>query len=292
MDKFKCNTCGEEKDVSEFYKKKDSKLGHEKICNICFQKRVKKNRQIKKSGGVVKEPRLIIDNKTTCSNCKEWKHISEFYENKKSSIGLTYRCKECMNVATSASENKEARGVYQKQRKIDFYTLINNIKNVSCMDCGNLYPPQAMDFDHVRGIKEYNIDTMRGCNLNKILNEIAKCDVICSNCYRVRTKTRIFIKNNGLINGSKPSKKLKQWVDDLKKDKACMDCSKFFMSCAMDWDHVAGIKLFNVSSLRQKISIKNKEVILKEIEKCELVCSNCHRIRTRQRLITNKKTFY
>jgi hypothetical protein len=48
----------------------------------------------------------------------------------------------------------------------------------------------------------------------------------------------------------------------------------------MDFDHLPGKqKKFYVSQSMQR----PKELILKEIAKCELVCANCHRNRTQER---------
>lgn len=46
-----------------------------------------------------------------------------------------------------------------------------------------------MDFDHARGIKEFELRTVSKTNISRkrILEEVAKCDVICSNCHRIRT---------------------------------------------------------------------------------------------------------
>jgi hypothetical protein len=48
-----------------------------------------------------------------------------------------------------------------------------------------------MDFDHVRGKKLYEIGSSIGCmNAQQLLAEIAKCEVVCANCHRMRTHTR------------------------------------------------------------------------------------------------------
>lgn len=72
----------------------------------------------------------------------------------------------------------------------------------------------------------------------------------------------------------------KAWRDSLKEGQPCVDCGQVFPPCCMDWDHVRGEKCFNVS---QAAIFKSKEVTLREISKCELVCANCHRIRTHRR---------
>lgn len=64
------------------------------------------------------------------------------------------------------------------------------------------------------------------------------------------------------------------------KSAPCADCKNTFPPYAMDFDHL-GLeeKLGNVS---QMASLGLKKV-LKEIEKCEVVCAVCHRIRTHKR---------
>ena len=69
------------------------------------------------------------------------------------------------------------------------------------------------------------------------------------------------------------------WLAGL-KDKPCVDCGKLFPSVCMDWDHVRGEKVAPVSRL---LTRNNRRAILAEIAKCDLVCANCHRIRTKLR---------
>ena len=68
--------------------------------------------------------------------------------------------------------------------------LIRAAKARPCTDCGIEYPYYVMDFDH-RGGKSFNIATA-GYKIGrkKLLAEIAKCDVVCSNCHRERTHAR------------------------------------------------------------------------------------------------------
>lgn len=60
-----------------------------------------------------------------------------------------------------------------------------------CADCGER-DPLVLEFDHVRGVKEYNIGDMASSNyaIETIQNEIDKCEVVCANCHRLRTYSR------------------------------------------------------------------------------------------------------
>ncbi len=68
-------------------------------------------------------------------------------------------------------------------------------------------------------------------------------------------------------------------VDQLKEITPCADCLKLFPAEAMDFDHVRGMKLGNISDL---LHLPGWELAA-EISKTEIVCSSCHRIRTRDR---------
>ena len=63
-----------------------------------------------------------------------------------------------------------------------------------------------------------------------------------------------------------------------KKDKPCVDCNIKYPPCVMDFDHMQG-KDFSVG-LGSSLAKWRVEA---EIEKCELVCANCHRLRTEKR---------
>lgn len=76
--------------------------------------------------------------------------------------------------------------------------------------------------------------------------------------------------------------KLKRKLIDELKDVPCKDCRKKYPSYVMDFDHIDGnLKLGNVASMiTRNLSLEN---IKNEIEKCDILCANCHRIRTYNR---------
>lgn len=67
------------------------------------------------------------------------------------------------------------------------------LKDVPCTDCGGRFPPEAMDFDHVRGEKLANVSQTifsSAFTMRMFREEVAKCEVVCANCHRVRTRGR------------------------------------------------------------------------------------------------------
>jgi hypothetical protein len=58
-----------------------------------------------------------------------------------------------------------------------------------CADCGEV-DPIVLEFDHLGG-KLFDIGTALPCqSWASILAEIEKCEVVCANCHRRRTKRR------------------------------------------------------------------------------------------------------
>lgn len=60
--------------------------------------------------------------------------------------------------------------------------------------------------------------------------------------------------------------------------RGCADCGYRGHAAALDFDHLPGsVKLFDIGGSVAKYSL---EVLLAEVTKCEVVCANCHRVRT------------
>ncbi len=78
--------------------------------------------------------------------------------------------------------------------------------------------------------------------------------------------------------------KLVRLVEDA-KDVPCADCGGRHPSYVMDFDHVHGEKLANVAHLMTG----SLERLLSEMGKCDIVCANCHRLRTMTRRLPAAK---
>ena len=87
----------------------------------------------------------------------------------------------------------QAYRTWKKHRKTNVLkTFVDAAKARPCMDCSHQFPAVCMDFDHVRGKKVANVSILvaRCRALQVIQDEIAKCDVVCANCHRIRTLER------------------------------------------------------------------------------------------------------
>lgn len=74
-------------------------------------------------------------------------------------------------------------------------------------------------------------------------------------------------------------------VRSIKINTPCADCGQQFHFSAMQFDHIRGDKVMGVSAICRRTWVK----VQKEIDKCEVVCANCHAIRTWRRAQTNRK---
>lgn len=65
------------------------------------------------------------------------------------------------------------------------------------------------------------------------------------------------------------------------KTQPCNDCGHMYPYYVMDFDHVRGVKRKAISDM----CYINLNDVFEEIQKCDLVCANCHRERTHQRKV-------
>jgi len=78
----------------------------------------------------------------------------------------------------------------ENPRVVSFREWVAPFKATPCRDCGKTLSSEAMDFDHVRGVKVAQVSDMWSWSRPKAEAEIAKCEVVCANCHRERTWQR------------------------------------------------------------------------------------------------------
>jgi hypothetical protein len=131
-----------------------------------------------------------------CSRCKAEKPDEDFAWRRRGKGQRDTYCRPCR------AEYKQEHYRANKQRYIDaagkrnkaqlqerFVFLMAYFRDHPCVDCGET-DPIVLEFDHLRD-KRFAISTgIRGRNWSDVLDEIAKCDVVCANCHRRRTARR------------------------------------------------------------------------------------------------------
>jgi hypothetical protein len=104
---------------------------------------------------------------------------------------------------------------------------------------------------------------------------------------KLRARSRARYHENVLQNreSSNQSRKRREFpkrvfIEDLKSSTPCADCGQFFPAVCMDFDHLPGTKKIATIARMMGHGSYSLEELKSEISKCQLVCANCHRIRT------------
>jgi hypothetical protein len=132
-----------------------------------------------------------------CGRCDTTKALTDFAKDASKKDGLQSKCKACQ---------KELSGKHYQNNKPRYLETSNLLKSsvkeevrrmkeaAPCTDCGRFYPYYVMDYDHLGEVAKVDAVSVmiknRAC-LPTVLREIAKCELVCSNCHRIRTHERL-----------------------------------------------------------------------------------------------------
>ena len=133
----------------------------------------------------------------TCARCGQIRLVEDFPLRRKDGSKRYGHCRDCKAAYQRQwyERNRERHienvNAIRRELRRKHAAIVAREKSRPCVDCGVTYPPYVMDFDHVRGEKLKEIGVMRGTVSTRVLlAEIAKCEVVCSNCHRIRTHRR------------------------------------------------------------------------------------------------------
>ena len=143
----------------------------------------------------------------SCNGCKQIKPLVAFatFRSRKGELRRRGICKECREKQCSQDQEvmrayrrkynrrtKSARQVKQNACRANAKRFVDEYKSKPCADCKRKLPTVAMDLDHVRGAKHKSVSLMvsAGYKIDLIKEEVAKCDIVCACCHRIRTAKR------------------------------------------------------------------------------------------------------
>ena len=137
--------------------------------------------------------------KKICPSCGQERDTERDFAWKNKKDGTRQRwCKFCQAEAnkTHYQNNKQVyldRAITRNARlnTQNKQRLFAYLSEHPCIDCGQT-DIRCLEFDHVRGNKSANITRMitSATSWSNIESEIAKCEVRCANCHRVKTLER------------------------------------------------------------------------------------------------------
>lgn len=154
--------------------------------------------------------------------------------------------------------------------------LSSNIKKKSillhelggkCTECGESHVV-ALVFHHIDpSTKSFSIGQNYGKRLNELRYEASKCVILCRNCHKEKHSTRILN-----IHQLRKIKALQY-----KKQKCCSRCGYSKCNDALDLHHVnPSLKVFEFRRARFSPTNDIPEKVKNELDKCIVLCSNCH----------------
>ena len=120
----------------------------------------------------------------TCHRCKVDQPIDQFYVEAEARATVRRGKKHKMPC-------RSCNQAYSAKRRAPRQEYVDKVKaEAGCMDCG-LHPEysQVLEFDHRPDeVKLFHIsDRMGSGTMEDFIAEIAKCDIVCANCHRIRT---------------------------------------------------------------------------------------------------------
>lgn len=129
-----------------------------------------------------------------CRKCVIEKDKKDFSISSRNKDGLQSYCKVCAVETRMNSYHNN----YERERKYRYDKSRENAEKLKeykesqpCTDCGIFFPSYVMDFDHTSDNKESNVGNLIKSSWERILKEIKKCELVCSNCHRERTHSRL-----------------------------------------------------------------------------------------------------
>ena len=312
-----------------------------------------------------------------CPRCGETKTYSEFHRSRRRRDGVQSICRSCRAFIDHERYERRCGGTRARRRlwergRRDWLLTLKTGR--PCADCARLFPPQVLQWDHLPGHPKLgDISTLNWLSRQQVLEEVAKCELVCANCHAIRTferagwalswtehelelalssvrirvplgelglnlpvaclvtrgsdqeledpsvmhcamcglwkpqsefpdsKTgqfsycrpcrRAYDRNYYRQRGRTPRLKRKRahvmreraWMASLKEGIACTDCHEMFPVWVMHWDHLPGYE--KVGCISVLVGSRRRAIALAELKKCELVCANCHVLRTLGRAV-------
>lgn len=129
----------------------------------------------------------------TCTKCGVEKAVEEFGRRSKGAAdGRTSWCRSCLREGQRRAPTSPRRRAVREERYRAVRAWLWGLKRKPCTDCGGVFHPVAMQFDHLPGTEKRFEVSLGAAQRAKadVLAELAKCELVCANCHAIRTWSR------------------------------------------------------------------------------------------------------
>lgn len=192
-----------------------------------------------------------------CKHCLELKPIEQFYKHPRTKDGHAASCITCRSEYSRNKYQGYDKDKYTKKRE-ELKREVFRLKSVPCAACNTRYPPYAMCFF----LAGKRINAAHLGTLNQLIIGTKDSIVMCENCRSVLSSRPCVLRLT----------KAEKYVRDYKESNPCTDCGKYFYYVSMGFHHTdPENKSDSVSDI-----LGGLDAIMREIEKCILLCRNCH----------------
>jgi hypothetical protein len=240
----KCNKCGLEKEVSELVKDNRRPLGYVTRCKSCSSKYLKEFYLRKRENFVeILDP----ETKRVCPYCQVEKQINEFVRDKSLKHGYANQCKDCRreyNTNNYFAKKAGAPPATEGERKCKLCGEIKTMAEFTTMAAN-------------KGGRSYTCYTCYAVKHTKYLKDNPAIAIKCAETSQRNYELR--------------KEEFYMWVMQQK----CVDCGEDDFRC-LEFDHLDN-KSFGIAQRVGKVTTKR---LMEEVAKCEVRCSNCHKIKT------------
>lgn len=139
---------------------------------------------------------MITENVTKrCSTCKEDLTVGHFNANKSKKDGLSNLCKDCQKEISRKHYQSNKQQYFDRNKKVkraNRLKILELKQNSPCTDCGQVFHPYIMEFDHTEPeTKNFEIGRAGQRTLKQITQELEQCEIVCANCHKLRTFRRM-----------------------------------------------------------------------------------------------------
>lgn len=242
--------------------------GKFKTCDRC-------RTTVRKANKRYRAPKPCTENEKQCTNCGRVQKTDQFVSSHVRRKKLTARCLTCRSSAKRSQVNPTTTTGKCKAIWEDWKSTH------TCLSCG-CTDARLIEADHqhskVNVCSEYAYWACNG-GIEALKKELTKCLPLCCFCHRIKSR-------NERGTTTQPSQVAKRKIIQNEKLRrgACIVCKRQVTkdtTCAFDFDHIdPSQKVINISQLAYKCKSYFNEHFHTEAQKCNLLCANCHHLKT------------